>query len=168
MIIDLGPLTIKLDVLFVQIINVALLFYFFKKLFGDTLIEEIAKRRSLTLKLEQADKEYDALLSDAAAQKDAILAEALAHKKKLIEEAKNLAAQEKDKIILKAKTDADSIIAKAQKDAELQSRDLNLNFVQWVKSAAAAVVKKLFSHKNDIQESYIEELVTEFTTSYQK
>jgi len=53
----------------------------------------------MTLKLEQADKEYASLLADANAQKEEILSEALAHKKKLLEEAKEIALHEKDKIL---------------------------------------------------------------------
>lgn len=168
MIIDLGPLTIKVDVLVVQIINVAILFYFFKKLFWDTLIEEIAKRRSMTLKLEQADKEYASLLADANAQKEEILWEALAHKKKLLEEAKELALHEKDKILWKAKSEAESILDKAQKDADIKARDLDNNFIQWVKTTSLSLVKKLFASKKDIQESYLQGLVEEFSASYKK
>lgn len=73
MIIDLGPLTIKVDVLIVQLINLAILFWIFKKLFGDTLVKEIAKRKEMTLKLEQAHKEYDALIAQAHSEKEELL-----------------------------------------------------------------------------------------------
>lgn len=168
MIIDLGPLTIKLDVLLVQIINVAILFYFFKKLFGDTLIEEIAKRREMTLKLEQADKEYAALLAEASSKKDEILNDALSHKNKLIEEAKKIAEQEKERILLSAKNEADTVLLKAKKDADMKSRDLDNHFIDWVKITALSLVKKLFASKKDIQESYLQWLVDEFSASYKK
>lgn len=168
MIIDLGPLTIKLDVLLVQIINVAILFYFFKKLFWDTLIEEIAKRRAMTQKLEQADKEYAALIAEASSQKEEILWEALAHKKKILEEAKEIALQEKEKLLLIAKLEAESIIDKAKKDADIKARDLDNNFIQGVKTTSLSLVKKLFASKKDIQESYLQGLVEEFSVSYKK
>lgn len=168
MIIDLGPLTIKVDVLVVQIINVAILFYFFKKLFGDTLIAEIAKRREMTLKLEQADKEYSSLLAEATTKKDEILSEALAHKKKLIDEAKELALQEKEKILLQAQSEASSLVEKAQKDADIKARDLDNHFLQGVKTTALSLVKKLFASRKDIQESYLQGLVEEFSASYKK
>ena len=63
MIIDLGPLTIKLDVLVVQIINVAILFFLFKKLFWDTLIEEISKRRATLLNHYDNTKNLDNLIA---------------------------------------------------------------------------------------------------------
>ena len=168
MIIDLGPLTIKLDVLVVQIVNVAILFWLFKKLFGDTLLKEIAKRREMTAKLEQADKEYASLIAEASAKKEQIIEEALAHKKKLIDEAKEIATQEKEKLLMKANEEAEWIVEKANKEAELKSRDLDSNFIQWVKNTALTVVKKLFASKKDIQEWYVKGLVEEFTASYKK
>ena len=166
MIIDLGPLTIKLDVLVVQIINVAILFYLFKKLFGDTLIEEIAKRREMTRKLEQADKEYASLIAQAHVQKDAILDEALAHKKALLAEANELANKQKQQIIAKAEKDAALIAEKAEKEAALKSRDLEQHFALGVKNTAFTLIKKLFHSKKDVQESYLSGLVDEFTTSH--
>jgi len=168
MIIDLGILTIKVDVLVVQIINIALLLMFFRSIIGNTLAQEVEKRKALTKKLEQADKEYDSLLADAATKKEEILAEALGHKKKLLEEAKELALQEKEKILLTANNEAESILNKAKKDSEIQSRDLDSNFVQGVKTTAFSLVKKLFASKKDIQESYLEGLVEEFSASYKK
>ncbi len=168
MIIDLGILTIKVDVLVVQIINISLLLMFFRSIIGNTLAQEVEKRKAMTKKLEQADKEYDSLLADATAKKEEILGEALAHKKKLLDEAKELALQEKEKILLKANNEAEMIIDKAKKDSEIQSRDLDSNFVQGVKSASVSLVKKIFANKKDIQESYLQGLVEEFSASYKK
>lgn len=168
MIIDLGILTIKVDVLIVQIINIALLLIFFKKMIGNTLAEEVEKRKAMTLKLEQADKEYASLIAEASTKKEEIIEEALAHKRKLLEEAKEIASQEKEKTLLKANKEAELIVEKANKEAELKSRDLDSNFIQWVKNTALTVVKKLFASKKDIQEWYVKGLVEEFTASYKK
>lgn len=166
MIIDLGPLTIKLDVLVVQIINVAILFYIFKKLFGDTLIEEIAKRREMTLKLEQADKEYALLIAEANAKKDAILTEALAHKKSLVAEAEGIAQQKKEEMLSKAATEAKILLDKAARDAEAQKQDMVKGFEQGVKRSALLMVKKLFSGNKNISDTYVTGLVDEFSVSY--
>ena len=140
MIIDLGPLTIKLDVLVVQIINVAILFFLFKKLFWDTLIEEISKRRAMTTKLEQADK--------------------------LVTEAQELAKQEQEKILSKAAHEAHTIVEKAQKEAAAQKRDFENSFEQGVKQSAFAMVKKLFASNSKASETYVSGLVDEFSASY--
>lgn len=166
MIIDLGPLTIKLDVLIIQFINIGILLYLFNKLFGETLIAEIAERRAMTRKLEQAEKEYAALLAEANAQKDAIIKEALEHKKSIIEEASRLAKNERAAIVEKAKQEADLIVLKAQRDAEAQKKDIEQKFEQWVKSTAVAMLKKLFASNKQVSDMYIAWLVDEFTHSY--
>jgi hypothetical protein len=56
------------------VINIIILFYLFKKLFGTTLINEVAKRREQTIKLQQAQQEYDAMLQKAQLEKDEIIA----------------------------------------------------------------------------------------------
>ncbi len=168
MIIDLGILTIKVDVLVVQIINIALLLLFFKKMIGNTLSEEVEKRKAMTIKLEQADKEYASLISEATEQKEKILEEALAHKKKLVNEATELAKQEQDKILEKASQDAHSIIEKAKKEAESQKRDFENNFEQWVKNSAFVMIKKLFAWNSKASDTYLSGLVDEFHQSYKK
>jgi F0F1-type ATP synthase membrane subunit b/b' len=130
MIIDLGPLTIKLDVLIVQIINVLILFYLFNKLFGKELLAEIAERRAMTRRLEQAEKEYASLIAQAHAEKDAIINDALEHKKSLLDEASRLAKRERDEIVEKAIKDAERIVLQAQQDIESQKKDIERNFEQ--------------------------------------
>jgi F0F1-type ATP synthase membrane subunit b/b' len=166
MIIDLGPLTIKLDVLIIQIVNVLILFWIFKSLFGSTLIEEIAKRRALTDKLRQAEEEYDRLLDQAEAEKNRIIEEALAHKKHLILEAQDFSKKEREKLIRKAEDDAARIIQKAQEDADLKQRDLDSHFVQGVKNTSLALIEKMFASKKDLQKNYLEGLIEEFSHSY--
>lgn len=168
MIIDLGPLTIKIDVLIVQIINVAILFFFFKKLFWDTLIEEIAQRRAMTQKLEKAYKEYDALIAEANAKKEEILAEAMSHKKWLVAEATALAKQEWEKIIEKAMIEAKMLVEKAEKEASAQKHDMEKSFANWVKQSAMAMLKKLFSSNKKAWETYVSGLIDEFDASYKK
>ena len=166
MIIDLGILTIKVDVLIVQIINIALLLMFFKKMIGNTLTEEVEKRKAMTLKLEQADKEYASLIAEATEKKEQILDEALAHKKKLVTEAQELAKQEQEKILGKATHEAHTIIEKAQKEAAAQKRDFENSFEQGVKQSAFAMVKKLFASNSKASETYVSGLVDEFSASY--
>ncbi len=166
MIIDLGILTIKVDVLIVQIINISLLLWFFKSLIGNTLTEEVEKRKAMTLKLEQADKEYASLIADANVQKEQILSDALAHKKSLVAEGQDLAKQEQEKILAKASNEAKLLLDKAQKDADSQRQDMAKSFEQWVKNTALVMVKKLFSWNKQASDVYVTGLVDEFTISY--
>ncbi len=155
MIIDLGILTIKVDVLIVQIINIVLLLVFFKKLIGNTLTEEVERRKAMTLKLEQADKEYASLIAQANAKKEEILAESLAHKKSVVAEAQALAKQEKEKILAKANSEAKILLDNATKDAEAQKLDIEQNFENGVKQSAFAMLKKLFATNSSASETYV-------------
>lgn len=168
MIIDLGILTIKVDVLIVQIINIALLLWFFKSLIGNSLALEVEKRRLMTKKLEQADQEYESLIAKANAEKDLILDDALSHKKSVLIEAAELANKQKQQILDKAESEAKKILDKAESESLSKSRDLETHFASGVKQAALSVVKKIFASKKDTQEAYLSWLVDEFTTSYQK
>lgn len=168
MIIDLGILTIKVDVLIVQIINITLLLLFFKKMIGNSLTKEVEKRKELTKRLEQADEEYNILINKAQEEKNALLEEALEKKNDILKEAKELAEQHKAKTIEQAQKDAKNIINQANQEAELKSRDLESHFVQGVKTTALAMVKKLFTSNKNLQESYVEGLVEEFSASYKK
>lgn len=168
MIIDLGPLTIKLDVLVIQIINILILLWIFKALFGKTLIDEVAKRRAMTLKLHQAEEEYEALLAKAHEEKEAIILEALARKQQLIQEAQRLWDKEKQSIIDKATKESDRIISKAQQDADTKQRDLDAHFAQWVKTTAMTMVKKLLQSNPTINKEYVEWLAHEFVVSHKR
>lgn len=168
MIVELWPLTIKVDVLIIQLINLAILFFIFKKLFGDTLVKEIAKRKELTKRLEQAETEYNMLINKAQEEKNAILEEALEKKNEILKQAKELADQQKIKTMEQAQKDARNIINQANQEAELKSRDLDANFVQGVKTTSLAMIKKLFASNKNIQESYLQGLVDEFSASYKK
>lgn len=166
MIIDLGPLTIKLDVLLVQLINIGILFYIFKKLFADTIIKEIEDRRAMTQKLEQANKEYTSLLAEAEAKKEEIINEALAHKKSVVAESVDLAKQERDKILEKAHREAELIVEKTNQETASQQRDFEAQFEGGVKRTALAMVKKLFTDHPSVSHDYVQWLANEFEQSY--
>ena len=161
MIIPLWPLSIKVDVLIVQIINVLILFFMFKKLFGKTLVDEIKKRKSLTKKLQSADIEYEALIAKAHTEKEAIIADALTHKQHLIQEAVLLAEEAKKQAIAKADAQAAEIIEKAQRDTSAAKQELLSHYEAWVKQTTMQVVEKIFHDNTQLQEKYIDLLVKE-------
>lgn len=165
MIIPLWPLSIKIDVLIVQIINVLILFWLFNKMFGKTLIEEVEKRKQLTKKLETAEQEYDALMTLAQQEKGALLKEAVEHKKLIVAEAKQTAAQESQKILSAAQRDAQELVAQAKLTMQNEKADLDRHFAEGVKATTMEVVHKLFDTKPELQEAYIAWLVKEATQS---
>ena len=165
MIIPLWPLSIKLDVLIVQIINVLILLYMFKKLFWKALVEEIQQRKALTKKLQNADAEYDALITKANAEKEEIIATAMAHKQHVMQEAMLVAEETKKNAIAKAEMQAQEIIEKAQKDTNTAREELLDHYESWIKQTAMQVVQKIFHNNTDVQEKYIDILVKEIVTT---
>lgn len=161
MIIPLWPLSIKVDVLLVQIINVLILFFMFKKLFGQTLVDEIKKRKSLTKKLQSAEVEYEALLAKAHQEKDTIIAEALKHKQNVLQEAMSLAEEARKQAIAKADAQAAEIIEKAQRDTTVAKEELLAHYEAWVKKTTMQVVEKIFHDDKKLQETYVDMLVKE-------
>ncbi len=159
MIIDLWPLTIKLDVLLVQVINIIILFYLFKKLFGTTLINEVAKRREQTIKLQQAQQEYDAMLQKAQLEKDEIIAWAMEHKQHILAEWVLIAQKEKDRIISWARGEAENIMEKAKSEIASLSKDLQENWIHWVTTTASALLKKIIKKDVWLQKDYVETLL---------
>lgn len=161
MIIPLWPLSIKVDVLLVQIVNVLILFFMFKKLFGQTLVDEIKKRKSLTKKLQSAEIEYETLLAKAHQEKDAIIAEALTHKQNVLQEALSLAEEARKQAIAKADAQASEIIEKAQRETTAAKEELLAHYEAWVKKTTMQVVEKIFHDDKKLQETYVDMLVKE-------
>lgn len=152
----------------IQLANIALFFFLFIKFAWNQISKALDEKIQKEKKLADADNEYARLMADAQSHKERLLDEALSHKKQLVSEAKELAEQEKTKILEQANRDAQIIIDKASHEAELKWRDLDAHFVEGVKTTAQSIVKKLFSSQKDVQESYLNTLVDEFTASYKK
>ena len=152
----------------IQIINIAIFFFFFVKFAGNAISKSIQEKIDKEKKLADADAEYARLIADAENQKKALLDEALVHKNRIVAEGKALAEQEQHKILDQAARDAKNILDKASQDAELKGRDLEAHFEQGVKTTALSVVKKLFASDKKLQEGYLDSLVDEFTTSYKQ
>lgn len=162
---EVSQLDIIINVV-VQFLNIALFFYLFIRLAGKGIAKLLDEKIAKEKKLADADKEYAARMADAQEHKERLLEEALSHKKQLVIEAKAIAEQEKEDILKQARHEAQLIIEKAHQEAILKWRDLDDHFIQGVKTAAMAVVKKLFASKTDVQESYVQWLVDEFMLSY--
>lgn len=166
MIIDLWPLSIKIDVLLIQIINVLILLYIFKKLFGNTLTQEVAKRRELTRKLQAAEVEYNSVIAQANHEKEIILTEAMEHKKHIIAEAEWIAQQNSNRLLQQAKEQADVVLKNAEKEAEHMQHALEKQRSDSVKKTAWLLVKKIFKKDVELKQEYMSMLLQE--TDYVK
>jgi len=154
-------MSLKIDVLLIQIVNVLILFWIFKKFIGDTLTREITERQSLIKKLEAADEEYEKRIAEAEKKAAAIFAHAKEEKKNLIQEGKELWEKRQQEAIEAATLEANKIRKDAEEKASKTEADLEKNFESSVKQTAFMVIKKLFNEKKDLQEEYVTKLIQE-------
>lgn len=150
----------------VQIVNIAIFFWVVIHFAGKYIAKEVETKIEKEKKLADADAEYMRLMTDAEEQKQILLDEALEHKSRLVAEWKDLAEQEKEKILTEANREAKIIVEKAQQEAKRKARDLDAHFEEGVKTTSLALVKKLFADSKDVKESYLAGLVDEFTASH--
>jgi F0F1-type ATP synthase membrane subunit b/b' len=154
-------MTIKLDVLLVQILHIAILFRVFKKLVGDSLTNALLARRQQAEKLANADAEYAKSIAEAKAKADILVQEGLKHKESIIEEAKMTAQRKADEIVSSAEKQAGSITATATQQAESMKVELQNSWIDGVKQTAEVVVKKLFKKDVTLNKEYLDMLVKE-------
>ncbi len=163
--IPLGPLTIKIDVLIVQIINIAILIFLFKKLFGDAIIAEIKTRKELMHKLSNADGEYKAIIEEGNKEKAKLIEEGKTHKSHLMQEATVAAKKTEEALVAKAQEQAQTIVTNAESKLQVMEKNLMNDFESSVKQTAKMVVKKLIKSDKDIQSAYLDTLVKEVKSS---
>lgn len=154
-------MTIKLDVLIIQILHIVILFWIFNKLIGTSLIDALLARRQQAEKLANADAEYAKSLAEAKAKADVLVQEGLKHKESIIEEAKLTAQRKADEIVTSAEKQAWSITATATQQAESMKVELQNSWIDGVKQTAEIVVKKLFKKDVSLNKEYLDLLVKE-------
>lgn len=153
---------INTSLLIAQAINFLIILWLFKWLIWDKLSKAIHERREELAKAADASKIYDETMAKAEADKKTLIDEAVAHKNNVIQQAELAAQNKADKILADAHTSAWRIADDAKQQAGKLEKDLEDNFVTWVKKTAYSVVKKLFNTDVDLQEKYLEELAKEF------
>ena len=152
----------RLDVFVAQLLNFLVIFFFVKYFFGDQIRDIIHYRRGLDKKYDDVEAEIAAKLTQAEADKKALIDEAVAHKNSVVQQAELAAQNKADKIVADAQWVATRIQDEAKVQAGKLEKDLEDNFVTWVKQTAYSVVKKIFNTDVALQEKYLEELASEF------
>ena len=155
-------MTIKLDVLLVQIIHVLVLFWMFRKIIGDSLTTALLERKATISKLANADAAYAEKIAQAKEETDAMIKEWLARKDTLIAEWTQLAQKKYDSIVADGEQKATRFLEDAQQKAGRLEKELQDGFLDGVKHTTQLVVNKLFAKDVSLQESYVETLVKEF------
>lgn len=145
----------------VQIVNLVIFFWIFKRFFGGKIMDWVRARNELIEKIKHAESEYEKIVSDAKHQSETIVQEALMHKTHILTEAEQLASMEKQKIIDQATKKSEDIIKNAELQSERLKTELEENWATWVKNTAKVLVKKLIHSNPDLQDKYIDSLLDE-------
>lgn len=158
-------MTLKLDVLIVQIIHIAILFWIFKKIIGDSLANALTERKDLMKKLEHAEDVFKQRIKDAEEEAEKIIQEGLNKKVSIIAEAGAVATKRQQEILDEASRKAESVLHDAEKRAQALSDDLEKNFTDGLKKTAVSVVKKLIWGNKELENAYLDSVVKEFKKS---
>lgn len=145
-----------------QILNILIFFGFFWYFFWKKIQKNLAEKRILLDKLDNADRAYEEIMEQAEIKKQEIIDDALHHKQVILEEAKILADKRDKEMLESTKIQAESILHEAHKKAEHIELQLKEWFIEGVKRTARIVVKKLFNKEVSLDEKYVETLAQEF------
>lgn len=154
-------MSLKLDVLLIQLINIWILFFLFKKFAWTMLTNEIKRRKALIKKLESATAEYDKMIKEAKEQSHIIIEEGKTKRDELIAYAESVWEKRKEELIQSGHLKADTILDQAKAKAVLMSQEIEKSFVDSVKVVANATIKKIFWEKKDLQDEYINNIINE-------
>ena len=98
---------INIALIIAQLINIAILFYLFKKFVADRLSSSIEVKKKLIKKLDYAEKKYKVIIDNAYIERDKIVKEAKSWRNKLFQDMENVALNKSNEIISKAEKQAD-------------------------------------------------------------
>lgn len=155
-------MTIKLDVLLVQLFHVVLLFWVFRKLIWNSLSTALLARKAQIAKLDNADAEYKRILAEAQTTAEETVKAWLQKKDAIIAEATLVAKRREEEIVSAAQKQAMMIQDEATQKAANLEKELKDGFVDGVKQTTKLVVNKLINDDAALQNSYIDALVGEF------
>lgn len=158
-------MTIKLDVLIIQIINIGILYWLLKKFVANMLVSYIQEKREQMRKLHDAQSVYQEYVDQGEAQKAKLIEEGKTHKQHLMQEATTVVEQAKEKMMEKAQHDADAVVKKAHDQVKVLEKDLADNREKSVKHTAQLVVKKLFKQDRELQSQYLDSIISEMKQS---
>lgn len=150
-----------------QVFNIWLFFFVVIKFMGKPITASIVARMEKEKKLAKADETYQKIIADAEQQATSLLQDASVHKDTLIRQWELAAKQKQQEILEEAERKAENIVDMAKKQSQLAQADLEKNFVVAVQNTSRTLIKKLFG-KKEIEETYINTLIEEFSDTEKK
>lgn len=148
----------------VQLVNIGLFFFLVVRYMAKPIVQAIESRVEKEKKLARADETYKELISHAKKEADQIVGEATDHRRRLVEESVDLAQKRANEVIEAAERKADDITAQAAVRSSEMQRELEESFTQSVKQTSSLVVEKLLGNKQNLQDDYLNTLVSELTS----
>jgi len=130
---------INIWIIIAQIINFWILFFAFKFFLWDTMTKLLLDRRQQLEKLEQVDVEVKNKLDQAQKEFDIVMTDARKKAWEIEKSAESIAKKNKQKIVTDAETQAASIVSTAEKSIEKE----RLNMLNSIKSKVVDLSLKL-------------------------
>ncbi|HMY80441.1 MAG TPA: ATP synthase F0 subunit B [Candidatus Absconditabacterales bacterium] len=142
----------------VQALNLVVFFWIFKRFFAGKIIAGLQSRKELMAKLENADKEYGVIVSNAKQAAQEIIKSAQDQKSTIIGEAQQLATKYSQELLDQATNKAQSIIDHATIQATSLESQLKSNYETMVKTTAGSYIQKIFDKDPELQKIYIDKV----------
>lgn len=159
-------MNLKLDVLIIQLANIFIVFWLFRKFIGSVLTAEIVRRKEAVKKLEHAEHTYREIVTEAEQKAHALFVAWVEQKELIIAEAKQVAQRRADEIVQAWHKKVEQMLRDATMHTAQLERELKEGFVDGVKTTTQLVVNKLFENDLRLEEKYVERLVAEFSAAH--
>lgn len=149
--------TIILNV-WVQIINLLIFFFIFKKFLAWPILDAVEKRKKMLEQFKNADEVLQNKLLEAEEHKKELIEEGLAHKNKLIEQAKQQWKIHIDSILKQAEYEKNNILEKWKQQLENERKELENSWEDSVKTWIYSVYEKLFNEDKEFVKKYTDKI----------
>lgn len=152
--------TIMINV-WIQIINLLIFFFVFKKFFAWPVVEAVEKRKQMLDQFKNADDVLQKKLAEAEEQKQVLINEWLEHKNKLIEQAKQQWEHHRNSILEQAEYEKNTILEKWKQQLSNEKKELEKSWEDSVKRWIYTVYEKLFQEDKDFAKKYTDKIALE-------
>ena len=143
----------------VQLLNLIIFFFIFKKFFAWPIVEAVEKRKQMLEQFKNADEILEKKKQEAEQEKKKLIEEWKDHKAKLLMEAKQEADQMKQQILEQAEREKQAILEKAEQKIQSEKEELEKSWSDSVKKGVYAVYEKLVNDKNpELIDKYVENI----------
>lgn len=142
----------------VQIVNLAIFFFIFKKFFAWPIIETVEKRKKMLDQFKNADDILQKKLTEAEEEKHKLIQEGIEHKNKIILEAKEQADKNLKSAMEQAEYEKSNILERWKQELENEKKQLETSWEDSVKKGIYTIYEKLIWKDEDFVKKYTEKV----------